>query len=268
MNTGIRIESRQSSRGIEEIVPDAERHTAITSHSIGIPELTRLLDIVPADGELANYERAAIDENVLGLATATGRKKRFATLRRLYLLRGDSVLFRALRDLWVVDEEGRPLLAALCALATDTVFRASASVILGTYPGDEVTVSDFFGAVEAAFPGAYAGSTLQKAADNAYASWQQSGHLAPPEGGRKLRQQATCSPAPVAYALLLGHLQGHRGEALFDTLWAQVLDQPRSQLYDLAFAASQRGMLEYRNAGGVVEVGFRELLRPLDGELL
>lgn len=29
-------------------------------------------------------------------------------------------------------------------------------------------------------------------------------------------------------------------------------------------AASQRGMLELRQAGGVVDLGFRELLRPFD----
>jgi hypothetical protein len=35
---------------------------------------------------------------------------------------------------------------------------------------------------------------------------------------------------------------------------------------DLAFGASQRGLLELRSAGGVVDVGFRELLRPIEGE--
>ncbi len=257
-----------SLRGAEEIVSADVRQSAITSHSIGLPEISRLIAAVPPDSEPEAYERAAIDENVLGLATATGRRKRFTSLRRLYQLRSDSMLFRALRDLWPVDEEARPLLAALCALANDSVFRASASVVLATHPGDQVSVGDFLNAVESAFPGAYAASTLQKAADNAYASWQQSGHLEPPVGGHKRRQRPVCRPADVAYALLLGHLQDRRGEALFETLWARVLDQPRSQLDDLAFAASQRGMLEYRNAGGVVEIGFRELLRPLEGRLL
>ena len=69
---------------------------------------------------------------------------------------------------------------------------------------------------------------------------------------------------PLTYALLLGHLQGVRGPALFDTLWAQLLDQPTSHLFDLAATASQYGMLELRHAGGVVEVTFHELLRPFD----
>lgn len=266
MDSQPRLPSRSSGGG--EIIPETQRQSGITSHSIGVPELTRLLGAVSAGAEPAEYERAAVEENVLGLATDAGRKKRFATLRHLYLLRPDSVLFRSLRDLWAVEEDGHPLLAALCAMATDTVFRVSATVVMETAPGADVTVADFREAIEAAYPSVYAASTLQKAADNAYASWQQGGHLGAPEGGRKLRQRAACRPANVAYALLLGHLQGQRGEALFDTLWAQVLDQPRSQLDDLAFAASQRGMLEYRSAGGVVEVGFRTLLRPMEGELL
>jgi hypothetical protein len=255
-------------RGFEEIAADNIRQSAITSHSIGVPELARLLEVVRPDAELAEYKRAALEGNALALATDSGRIWRFKTLRRLYLFRSDSTLFRALRDLWAVEEEGRPLLAALCAMATDTVFRASASVIIAASAGDEVTMTDFADAIEARYPDAYAHSTLTKAANNAYASWQQSGHLAPSEGGRKRRQLVTCRPADVAYALLLGHLQSARGEALFDTVWTRVLDTPRSQLYDLTFAASQRGMLEYRNAGGVVEVGFRELLRPVQGELL
>jgi hypothetical protein len=44
------------------------------------------------------------------------------------------------------------------------------------------------------------------------------------------------------------------------------LDQPRSHLFDLAAVASQQGMLEMRQAGGVVDVTFHELLRPFDSQ--
>ena len=255
-------------RGGEEIVPADVRQSAITSHSIGVTELSTLLDVVPSASDLSVYEHAIVRDNVLGLATGTGRDWRFQTLRRLYLLRPDSVLFRALRDLWPLEPDGRPLLAALCAMATDTVFRATSPVITGTTPGDEVTTSLLAEQVEQVFPGAYAASTMRNIAGNAYASWQQSGHLEPAVKGAKPRRRATCTASDVAYALMLGHIEGHRGEALFETPWAQVLDHPRSHLYDLAFAASQQGMLEFRSAGGVVEVGFRELLRPMEGELL
>lgn len=248
--------------GAGEIVDGDVRHSAITSHSIGVSELGHLLDHVPADADTGNYRNAVVDDNVLGLQSEAGRVWRFKTLRRLYLLRSDSLLFRALRDLWADDPEAGPLLAALCAMATDTVFRASASVITQTSLDEDVTSRAFAEVIESRYPGVYALSSLQKIASNAYRSWEQSGHLGPAQQGRKSRRLATCRPANVAYALLLGHLDGQRGEGLFETMWTGILDQPWLDLHDLAFAASQRGMLQYRSAGGVTEVGFRELLRP------
>jgi hypothetical protein len=136
-------------------------------------------------------------------------------------------------------------------------------MVLALEPGAEVGADDFEVAVEESFPGVYAASTRRTAAQNLASSWNQAGHLRA-ERATKVRVRATCQAAAVAYALLLGHLQGVRGQALFETLWAKVLDQPTSRLFDLAATASQHGMLEFRHAGGVVEVGFRELLRPFD----
>ena len=68
----------------------------------------------------------------------------------------------------------------------------------------------------------------------------------------------------MSYALMLGYLQGLRGQTLFETLWVQVLDLPKSRLVDLAATAAQRGLLEFRNSGGVVEITFHQLLRSFD----
>lgn len=253
--------------GAEQIVDDHVRKGGITSQPISIEELEQLFQVIPVDADQAVYEKAVIEENVLGLATESGREYRFSALRRFYKFESDDLLFRALRDLWDADEEGRPLLAALCALANDTIFRASAELITATSPGAEVSRSEFAPYVEERFPSVYADSTMNNICKNAYTSWELAGHLGPAKSGSKVRTIANCQPNDVAYALMLGHLQGYRGHALFDTIWAQVLDHPKSELHELAFSASQRGMIEYRNAGGVIEVGFRELLRPMEGRL-
>lgn len=255
-------------RGVEEIVPGAVRHSAITSQSIGVPELGIVLEAVPTATRETDFETAIVEDNVLGLKTTTSREWRFKTLRRLYLFTPTSVLFRALHDLWAGDPDAHPLLACLCAMTQDTVFRASAAFVAGVSVGEEVSSQDFVEPIEKQFPGVYQESTIATIATKAYASWAQTGHFSVPEAGVRVRTRAGCRPENVAYALLLGHLEGARGEGLFETIWAQVLDRPRSHLYDLAFAASQRRMLEFRSAGGVVEVGFRELLRPMEGELL
>lgn len=254
--------------GLGEIVPGDVRQSAITSQSIGVVELETLMRAVPLGSRVDDYEQAIVNENVLVLKTSTAREWRFKTLRRLYRLDRDTVLFRAMSDLWPFDPDAHPLLAGLCATAHDTVLRATATVIDATSVGEDVALDDLIAPIESAFPGAYQTATLETVAAKAYASWAQTGHLGEPSAGRRARTRADCKPSAVAFALLLGHLEGHRGEALFETLWARLLDRPRSHLYDLAFAASQQGMLEFRNAGGVVEVGFHELLRPIEGQLL
>lgn len=255
-------------RGEDEIVASDVRQSAITSQSIGVPVLETVLRAIPRSAEPAAYRTAIVEQNILGLGTISSREWRFKTLRRLYQLTPESVLFRALGDLWDGDPEAHALLACLCAMTRDSVFRATADLIVDLAIGDEVTSAVFIEPIQKRFPDAYSEGTIVATAQKAYASWDQTGHLGDVQASARIRTRAVCGPENVAYALMLGHLQGYRGEALFDTVWARVLDQPRSQLDDLAFAASRRGMLEYRNAGGVVEVGFRELLRPMEGELL
>ena len=235
-----------------------------TSQTIMVASLQRLLAHVPPTAPPQDYQAAVREENVLGKQTVSGREWAFRQLRRFYGLDSRLLIFRALRDLWSDDTAGQPLLAVLCALARDPVLRASTTVITQADFGLEVTAGEFALAIEEAFPGAYNDNTRRTTGQKLASSWQQSGHLVSEAATRKTRCRAECTPADVGYALLLGHLQGARGEGLFETLWTRVLDQPSSRLFDLAAAASQRGMLELRHAGGVVEVGFRELLRPFE----
>jgi hypothetical protein len=144
------------------------------------------------------------------------------------------------------------------------VLRASAVVIVGSTPGEVVTPGDFQAVIESKFPATYKENTLRTTARNVASSWDQTGYLHQERRRSKVRTRVHPTSAATAYALMLGYLQGGRGQALFDTLWVKILDQPPSHIVDLAAAASQQGMLELRQAGGVIEVGFRQLLRPFD----
>lgn len=252
-----------------EIVSGGRSGGANTSHTIVVPALKRLLESVSRDADADEFEQAVLVDNILGKETRGARVRTLRYLRELYLLRSDSTLFRVVRDLWWDDPAGQPLLAGLCALARDSVFRASASTILDTNPGDAVTSSDLASAVDAVFPGVYSDATLAKIGRNTFSSWEQTGHLEPGVlKAEKTRRRPTCTASTTAFALLLGYLEGVRGEALFDTLWACVLDQPRSHLFELAAVASQRNLIDFRRSGGVTEVGFTELMRPLEGRLV
>jgi hypothetical protein len=252
----------------QEIVPSDRSGGANTSHTIVVPALTHLLSVVDRNAPAVAYEQAVIVDNVLGKETAAARSRTLRYLRELYLLRPDSILFRSLRDLWTDDVMGQPLLAGLCALARDAVFRVSASVILDSSPGDEITSADLAVAVEKVFPTTYSPSTVAKVGRNTFSSWEQTGHLEGRPKGVKLRRRAACTASTTAYALLLGHLEGVRGAALFDTFWARVLDQPKSHLMDLASVASQRSLIDFKNSGGVTDINFTELLRPMESQLL
>ncbi len=251
----------------DEIAPRTRPGGANSSHTILLAALSRLFESVDRLADAGAYERAVVEDNVLGKNTTASRRRSLRYLKELYALRPDSILFRALRDLWTDDPAGQPLLAGLCALARDPLFRASSKAILDADPGDVVTSADLAAAVDAAFPDRYNDATLAKIGRNTFSSWQQTGHLKTAARTQKLRERATCTPATVAYALLIGHLEGSAGAALFETFWAQALDWPRSHLMDLASTASQRMLIDFRQSGGITDVGFSELLRPFEGLL-
>lgn len=248
----------------DEIVSGDVSGGPSTSQTIMVSSLRRLLTELPSDASQSAYRSAVMDENLLGKATTSGREWAFRQLRRFYVLDPRSLLFRALRDLWEHDPGCQPLLALLCALARDPVLRASATLIVGSAPGEVVTTSDFQTAIEEKFPATYNENTLRTTAQNVASSWDQAGYLHQAKRRSKVRTRVYPTSAATAYALMLGYLEGGRGQALFDTLWVRVLDQPRSHLLDLAAVASQQGMLELRQAGGIIEIRFRHLLRPFD----
>jgi hypothetical protein len=262
------VNDLQSEAGVAEIVPADTSGGANTSHTVLVAALRALLSEVPSSALQADYETAALEGNVLGKGTEAARRRTLRYLKQLYLLRPDSILFRALRDLWNDNNDAQPLMAGLCALARDAVFRASSGAILRSRTGETMTSASFSSAVGERFPHSYNDATLAKIGRNTFSSWEQTGHLVTAEHTTKIRKNATCRPANVAYALMLGHLQGCRGTALFETVWSAVLDQTKPHLMDLAFSASQQGLIEFRSAGGVVEVSFNELLRPIKSKLL
>lgn len=222
-------------------------------------DLQQLLEACSHDSGPDDYRAAVMDENALHKSTRTTRQKTIAHLRKLYALDPDVLLFHALRDLWGEDPEAQPLLACQCAVARDPLFRSTASHILDLSPETAVTAEQMAELLGASFPDRYSASMLLHTGQYVASSWQQSGHLR--GRAKKVRDRAECRPAAVAYALLLSHLCGARGDGLFETLWARLLDRPVGEIRDQAVVASRRGWIDYRHAGGVTEVSFSYLMR-------
>lgn len=231
-----------------------------TSRTIMLDELQAVLSRSRPDATRADYLTAIHDDNCLGKRTAATRKLSSQRLSELYALESDVPLFRVMRRCWYADRDGQPILALLLALARDPLLRASAPPVLRMRPGEELARQQITDALTRAVGSRLSESTLDKVVRNAASSWTQSGHL---QGrGRKVRRKVTPTAATTSFALLLGYLAGKRGEALFESLWAQVLDAPASELMHLAMDARRLGFIDMSQSGGVIDVAFSRLLAP------
>jgi len=229
-----------------------------TSRTIMFDELRAVFANCRPDATRDDYLSAINEDNCLGKRTAATRKLSSQRLSELYALDPEGPLFRIMRRCWYADRDGQAVLAVLLALARDPLLRISAPPVLRMRPGEELARQQMTDALNRAVGSRLSVSTLDKVVRNAASSWTQSGHL---KGrGRKVRQSVTPMAATMAFALLLGYLAGTRGAALFETLWAQVLDAPPGELMHLAMDARRLGFLDMSQSGGVIDVSFSRLL--------
>jgi len=237
-----------------------------TSRTMMLSELASVLEATPDGASLADYRAAITEGNVLAKRTASNRRLTAQRLSEVYGLDAAVHLFRHLRFFWELDDQGRPMLACLCANARDPLLRVTAPRVLSARSGEVVTSEELEEAVEASAPSRFNPPTRNKIARNALSSWTQSGHL---EGRRvKTRRRPVVTAANTAYALLLGYLCGLRGSMLFGTFWTGLLDVPTEKLHAMTAEASRREWLDYKRLGTVVEVGFNGLLTRREKELL
>ena len=233
------------------------------SSTLKLDELRTLLSERFRGCSVDDYKAAVVEQNVLGKPTVASRRITFHRLRELYGLDLNLLVFRALVDLWDVDVRAQPMIALLCATARDPILRAVTPFILGLPIGEAATKQGLSDEANVQFPEKFVPSSRERLGGHMSSTWEKAGLLS---GQRKrLRVRPQAFPASLAYALLLGDLCGTRGQALFTTLWATMLDAPVHELKELAVSASRQGWIEYRSSGDVVEVSFRHLMRDRGG---
>lgn len=228
-----------------------------TSKTMMLPEMRALLAAVPGRQPVAEYQREAVTENALQKRTVATRRKTLRMLRELYTLDGGVPVFAALRELWAIDVDAQPMIAALCAVARDPLLRATVPLILALPIGEPIGPAAIAEEVARAFPNRYTPGVLHHIGQNTGASWVQAGLLAGRQ--RKHRSRPRTTTPAVVYALYLGHLSGEAGPPLFDTLWCRILDLDGSRLRSAAQSAARSGWLDYASGGGMTEIGFRHL---------
>lgn len=238
---------------------------AHTSRTIMLQELRTLLicvDIVNSDR--SDYYRNIVDKNCLGKRSAKTRQLTYNHLVSLYSLDPSNTLYRTLLYFWQRDMAGHSLLALLCAYSRDSFLRMSAPFILSFSEGAIITREALESFIDQKEPGRFSKATLKSMAQNLNASWTDSGHLV--GRSRKIRSRAIPTPGSVAYALLIGYLNGARGEGLFLTEYVKVLDCSRDRLIELAREASIKGWIVFKRIGNIMEVLFPNLLNQQEME--
>ena len=229
------------------------------SSTLKLDELRILLGGCSRPATENDYKVAIVEQNLLGKPTASARRITFERLRELYGLDPNMLVFRALRDLWGADVYAQPMIALLCSTARDPILRAMTPFVLRLPTGTTVTPHEFAEEAENQFPGKFVASSRERLGRNVSSTWEKAGLLSGQK--TKKRAKAQARPTSLAYALLLGDICGKRGQALFTTPWANMLDTPSHELRELAVVASRQGWIEYKAAGDVAEVSFRHLMR-------
>jgi len=228
-----------------------------TSRTMMLEELGLVLDRVPQIARKGEYERAIVEQNVLGKPTRTTRQRSLRRLTELYALDPACSVFRFLRIYWSVDPAGRPVLAFLAAVARDPLLRGMTPFVLGVPIGEVVGAHEIGSHLSEMYPGRFQATTKHSTAQNLASSWTQAGYLSGKV--RKVRVWPLVTPAVLTYAVTLGHLCGLRGKMLVHSPWTDLLDRKPAQLLDLAFEASSQGWINYKTAGGLVEITFPEI---------
>jgi len=242
-----------------------EKGGAHQARTMMLKDLTTLLEYVDNPQALkVDYVRAIEEENCLGKKSGQTRKISSRHLKSLYSLDPDIILFKSMLYFWDRDPNSRHLLALLCTITRDAIFKMSLPFILSCQNGQVVEKKNLEKCIEKKDPERFSQATLESIARNINATWTQSGHLI----GRVKKIRFTVQPGPgaVSYALLMGYLSGIRGESLFNTEYSKILDCSMEKLIELAEDASRKGWIVFKKVGNIMEILFPNLLTPQEME--
>jgi len=235
------------------------------ARTIMLEELQNLLAYVEnSNADKSDYSEAIIQDNCLSKRSENTRILTARHLTHLYALDPKVILFRNLQFFWDRDIAGQPLLALLCAYARDSILRLSTGFIMDHPLGEVVKREALENIIDSKETGRFSKATLKSTAQNINATWTKSGHLT--GRAKKIRTQAHATPGSVSYALLLGYLNGLRGESIFKSEYVRLLDCSFDRSIELATEASRKGWIVLNRLGSVIEVLFPNLLSKEEQE--
>ena len=229
-------------------------------------EMHALVRAMPLTVTKNDFTEAIIEENILEKPTLISRKKSLRHLMDIYGMDPSKTLFRVLWELAHADSDSLPQLCLVCAYARDPQLRHSFELIRTLHLGEMLARADMEQHLEKGFPNRFSLAMKRSMAQNVNTTWTFGGHLA--GKAKKTRRLPESRPISAVYAMFVGYLTGLRGERLLDSAFASLVASNRSLLQASLSLASAKGLLSLKQAAGVVEFNFSNLLTSAEQELL
>ena len=239
---------------------------AHSARSMMFLEMRTLVRAMPRTVAKNDFTKAIVEENVLQKPTLSSRKKSLRHLMELYGMDPSKALFRVLWELGHADLDSLPQLCLVCAYARDPQLRHSFELVRTLRLGEVLARTAMEQHLEKGFPDRFSPAMKKAMAQNVNTTWTFGGHLA--GKAKKIRQLPEPRPVSAAYAMFVGYLTGLRGERLLNSTFAALVASNRSQLQAALSLASAKGLLSLKQAAGIVEFDFPNLLTSAEQELL
>lgn len=231
---------------------------AHSARTMMFSELTQLFDGQSVNAQPEDYRNDIEQANVLHKPTSKSRTLTWRHLVDLYGMDTEIPLFRIFRQLWESDSSARPLLACQMALTRDPILEMTKAKILSLQLGEHLPREDMEQVISDQYPDRFSVASLKSLAQNVNGTWTNAGYL---QGrNKKHRAEPDVRPVNVAFALLLGYLQGATGNRLFNTEWTKMLECRQERLVELARQASYSGLIDFKHSSEVMEVTFPNYL--------
>jgi hypothetical protein len=237
-----------------------------TARSMMFLEMRALVRAMPLTVTKDDFTKAIVEENVLEKPTLSSRKKSLRHLMELYGMDPSEALFRVLWDFGHADLDSLHQLCLVCAYARDPQLRHSFELVRTLRLGEVLERVAMEKHLENGFPGRFSPAMKKSMAQNVNTTWTFGGHLA--GKAKKTRRLPEPRPVSAAYAMFVGYLTGLRGERLLDSTFGSLVASKRSQLIGALSLASAKGMLSLKQAAGIVEFDFSNLLTSAEKALL
>jgi len=162
------------------------------------------------------------------------------------------------RQLWSLEPSAQPVLAIQMSLARDPLLRLTLPLIRGLDIGLSVIRQDVEEILKAPNSERFSPASLKSFAQNINGSWTQAGFL---QGrNKKTRSQPVVSPVNAAFALFLAYLEGATGERLLQSSHCKLFGLTEHHMNELAIAAGHRGLIDFKQSGGVTDVRFTDYI--------